>query len=151
MSDSTRALDGLATDAVQKLWDRIEQGNQSENLRGVVVVDLKRLGYKLFADCAFALEYEDGSLVIRQIEVDADGDFSIERLTSAYWASNSFWNYRSDFVTAGLLTASEVEKQEASIRAKKDSERKLEAARAEARELAEYERLKLKYERKQAE
>lgn len=145
-----RALDGLATDAVQKLWERIERGNQTEDLRGIVVRDLKCLGYKLFSNCSVALEYDfidfpDTVFVIRQIECE-DGDFSVDKLTSGRWSSCSFWDYRSDFVAVGLLTDSEVEEQEMVFKANEDSEREMEEAQLEARERLEYERLKLKFE-----
>lgn len=148
MSNSTRALDGLATDAVQELWERIERGNLKEDLVGNIIVDLKskklarnhkgwQSVYGSFDSCSIAVVYDDRSIVIR-VASCYDDELEIEKPSS-----HTFWDLRGYFVEVGLLTQDQVTEQEVILRkAREESSRKFH----EAAERETYERLKLKFE-----
>jgi len=146
MSDKTRALNGLATDAVQELWEKIERGNKRDGLEGVVVADFKAFLARPFIDCSVALQYGDDSIVIRKVSAyDAD-QFCITNLYSTRWSEDSFWNYRKDFTFVGLLTKEEVEEQESIFRGVEAAEKLHEDALKENRQRDQYKYLKLKFE-----
>lgn len=156
MSNSTRALDGLATDAVQELWERLERGNLKEDLVGNVIVDLKskklarnpkgwQSAHGSFDNCTVAVVYDDRSIVIRVAGCN-DDELEIRKPgSSAYHSPHSytFWALRGYFVEVGLLTQDQVIEQEAVLRkAHEESSRKFH----EAADRETYERLKLKFE-----